>query len=102
MRPKDSEIGIRIALGAQGGEVRGMSVRQGAVLTTLGVAAGLAVAVALTRSMSSLLFGVTPVDPVWSKYSCGTLVIFEQAAESLAALNRVTLPGLFVARYWEE
>ena len=39
---------------------------------------------------------------VWSKYSCGTLVIFEQAAESLTALNRVTLPGLFVAHYREE
>jgi hypothetical protein len=36
------------------------------------------------------------------KYSCGAFVMLEQAAESLTALDRVTLPGVFVARYWEE
>ena len=57
------EIGIRIALGARQEEVRGMFVRHGLLLTGVGVALGFGVAVALTRLMSSLLFGVSPTDP---------------------------------------
>jgi ABC-type antimicrobial peptide transport system permease subunit len=57
------EIGIRLALGAQAGALKGMFLRQGAVLAGAGVVAGLAGAVALTRLMSSLLFGVSPLDP---------------------------------------
>jgi len=58
------EIGIRIALGARPTEVRGMFVRQGMLLTGLGVAVGLAGAAALTRLMSALLFGISPLDPL--------------------------------------
>lgn len=57
------EIGIRIALGAPHGEVRGMFVRHGLRLTGVGLAIGLVAAMALTRLMSSLLFGVSAVDP---------------------------------------
>lgn len=58
------EIGIRIALGAQQNEVIGMFVRQGLLLTGIGVAFGLAAAFAVMRLMSSLLFHVSPVDPL--------------------------------------
>ncbi len=58
------EIGIRIALGAQQKEVTGMFVRQGLLLTGIGVAFGLAAAIAAMRLMSSLLFHVSPVDPL--------------------------------------
>jgi ABC-type antimicrobial peptide transport system permease subunit len=57
------EVGIRIALGARSGEVQGMFVRQGLVLTAVGVGLGLGGAVALTRWMASLLFEVSPLDP---------------------------------------
>ena len=57
------EIGIRMALGAEHGEVRGMFVRHGLLLTCIGLALGLGAAVALTRLMSALLFGVSPLDP---------------------------------------
>lgn len=56
------EIGIRIALGASQGKVRGMFVQQGVWLVALGVVAGLAAAVPLTRLMSALLFEVSPLD----------------------------------------
>lgn len=56
------EIGLRIALGAERGHVSVMVVRQGLTLTALGVVLGLAAALALTRLMASLLFGVDPVD----------------------------------------
>jgi putative ABC transport system permease protein len=58
------EIGIRMALGAQSQELTGMFVRHGLMLAAIGVACGLAAAVALTRLMASLLFDVRPVDPL--------------------------------------
>jgi len=56
------EIGIRIALGAQRGDVSRLFVRHGLVLAAAGVAIGLAAAVGVTRLMGALLFGVSPVD----------------------------------------
>ncbi len=58
------EIGIRMALGAPQKAVRRMFVRQGLLLTCVGVAVGLAGAAGLTRQLSALLFGVTPLDPL--------------------------------------
>jgi predicted permease len=58
------EIGIRMALGAQRGTLTAMFVRQGLVLTGIGAACGLVVAFLTMRLMSSLLFNVSPVDPV--------------------------------------
>src|SRR5882762_9066976 len=58
------EIGIRMALGAQHQTLTGMFVRHGLSLTAIGVACGLAVAIIVMRLMSSLLFKVSPVDPV--------------------------------------
>ena len=57
------EIGIRLALGAQRGELKRMFVRSGLILTGTGMAIGLAAAAGLTRLMSSLLFGISPLDP---------------------------------------
>jgi predicted permease len=67
------EVGIRIALGAQLGDVRTMFVRQGLALTALGVVVGLAGAAALTRGMSALLFDVSPLDP--ATYAAVSLVL---------------------------
>jgi hypothetical protein len=69
------EVGIRIALGAHGGEVRGMFLRQGLVMTGVGIVIGLGGAVALTRWMSALLFEVSPLDPVTYIAVAGFLVI---------------------------
>jgi predicted permease len=58
------EIGIRMALGAQRGTLTAMFVRQGLWLTGIGVACGLVVAFIAMRLMSSLLFNVSPIDPI--------------------------------------
>ena len=58
------EIGIRMALGAQTGDVRRLFLRHGLLLTGAGIAVGVGVALAVTRVMSALLFGVSPMDPV--------------------------------------
>jgi predicted permease len=58
------EIGIRLALGAQAGAIRALFLRRGLAVGGIGVALGLVGAAAFTRVMESLLFGVSPLDPV--------------------------------------
>jgi putative ABC transport system permease protein len=58
------EVGIRIALGAQIGDVRRLFVHHGLVLALIGIAIGLGGAVLMTPVMSTLLYGVAPTDPV--------------------------------------
>jgi ABC-type antimicrobial peptide transport system permease subunit len=58
------EIGIRMALGAARGEVTVMFVRRGLLLAVIGAAFGLVSAFIVTRLLSTLLFNVSPVDPL--------------------------------------
>ena len=58
------EIGVRAALGATRAQIVGLVARQGAVLTGVGAAIGLAAAAFASRSLMTLLFGVTPLDPL--------------------------------------
>jgi predicted permease len=58
------EIGVRMALGARGAQVRTMFLRQGLSLTAIGIALGIGVALAVARVMSTFLFGVSPTDPM--------------------------------------
>jgi putative ABC transport system permease protein len=67
------EIGVRMALGARPGEVVGLVVRQGLVVALLGVAIGTAVALASTRLMAGMLFGISPHDP--ATFVTGALVL---------------------------
>ncbi|HTV82809.1 MAG TPA: ABC transporter permease [Acidobacteriaceae bacterium] len=71
------EIGIRMALGAQRREILGMFVRGGLLLTGIGIGCGLVVALAAMRLMQSLLFGVSPYDPL--TYAAITMAIFATA-----------------------
>ena len=67
------EIGIRVALGARRADVLKLLLRQGVMLTLGGVAIGLAGALALTRSMASLLYGVRPTDALTFAGMCALL-----------------------------
>jgi ABC-type antimicrobial peptide transport system permease subunit len=75
------EIGIRIALGAQPREVRGLFLRHGLVLTGLGIGIGLVAALGVTRLMASLLYGVAPTAPAAYAAALGVIV----AAAALAS-----------------
>jgi ABC-type antimicrobial peptide transport system permease subunit len=58
------EIGVRIALGAESGNVAAMVLRQGLTMAVVGVVVGVVSAIGLTRLMSALLYGVSPTDPI--------------------------------------
>ena len=67
------EIGIRMALGAERGDVLAMILGQGLALTAAGVAIGLAAAWVSTRALETLLFGIRPGDGV--AFACGSGVL---------------------------
>jgi len=79
------EIGVRMALGAQIGDVRTMFLRRGLRLTAIGVAVGIAVALALTRVMSAMLFGVGPTDLITHAAVSGVLTAVALLATYLPA-----------------
>jgi putative ABC transport system permease protein len=84
------EIGIRTALGATSGELRTMFVRHAFLLAAIGVGAGLAGALAVTGLMSSLLYDVSPRDPLTFGLVPIVLVAAAMAASFLPA-RRATL-----------
>ena len=75
------EIGIRMALGAQKRELRWMFVRSALALTGIGIVIGLGAAVAVARLMRTLLFGVSPLDPL----SFAAVPLILAAAAALAS-----------------
>ena len=72
------EIAIRLALGAQQHAVTGRFVRQGVALAAIGIAIGLVAAAAVTRVMTSLLYGVKPTDAI--TYATVALILMCVAA----------------------
>jgi ABC-type antimicrobial peptide transport system permease subunit len=85
------EIGIRAALGAQPGELKRMFVRHGLALASVGVAVGLGAAAGLTRLMSTLLYGITPLDPLTYAVVPVILVIATVLASYLPARRAVSV-----------
>jgi len=58
------EVGIRMAMGATTGQVGAMVLREGGTLAGMGILVGATLAAGLTRLLSAILFGVSPLDPV--------------------------------------
>jgi ABC-type antimicrobial peptide transport system permease subunit len=75
------EMGVRIALGASRSAVLGLVVRQGAALALIGVMVGLVGAVCMTSAIRSLLYNVTPTDPL----SFGGVALFLTGIAVLAS-----------------
>jgi putative ABC transport system permease protein len=93
------EIGIRMALGARQGDVLRMVLRQALKLTLSGVAIGLGAAFALTRFMSSLLFGVSPTDPVIFVSISLLLIAVSLFASFVPARKAIKVDPMIALRY---
>jgi ABC-type antimicrobial peptide transport system permease subunit len=72
-----NEIGIRLALGAQPAQVRGMILRESTWLAVAGIVAGTGAALLLTRLVKSMLYGIQPYDPV--TMASGVLILLAVA-----------------------
>jgi predicted permease len=92
------DIGVRVALGARPGDIIGMVVRQGMELLAIGVLAGLAGAAALTRVMSSLLFGVSTTDVVTFAAVPALLAAVAFAAMVIPALRATRVDPIVALR----
>jgi len=80
---RTKEIGVRVALGATGGDVLRLVLRQSCMLAALGLLFGLGLAAAGARGLSSLLFGVGPLDPATYTGAAVVLVLVVLAASSV-------------------
>jgi putative ABC transport system permease protein len=85
------EIGVRLAVGAQSSDVRWMVLRNGGALALGGIAAGVAMAILLTRYMTGMLFGITPLDPVTYAGAAVVLLLVAVLATWLPAWRASTV-----------
>ena len=100
VQQRTHEIGIRMALGACPNNVLLLVLRQGLSLTLLGIAIGVLGAVWLTQTIKSLLFRVSPNDPLTFAF-VGTLLLFVAAAATYVPARRATKVDSIVALRYE-
>ncbi len=93
------EIGVRMALGAERRDIHQLIVRQGLLLTSIGVVLGLAGAVSVTRFLRSLLFGITPTDPIAYTGVSVLLVLVAFGACWIPARRATRLDPMAALRY---
>jgi ABC-type antimicrobial peptide transport system permease subunit len=99
---RTQEIGIRMALGANRSNVLTMILRQGMILTAIGIVLGVAIAWSLTKyleSLTSMLFGVTPRDPWTFAAIAGLLAVVALVACLIPARRATKVDPLEALRY---
>ena len=96
---RTQELGIRIALGAQRRDVLRLVLGQGARLTLLGVALGILVALAFSRLLASMLFDVSPTDPLTYAGVAGLLAVVALLACFIPARRATRVDPMVALRY---
>jgi len=95
---RSSEIGLRMALGADSRHVLRMVLGQGLLLVMIGLAIGLAASFAVTRLLASLLFEVKPADPLTYAAVAGILTLVVLAACYVPALRATRVDPVIALR----
>jgi putative ABC transport system permease protein len=96
---RQHEIGIRLALGAQRGDVLQMILRQSARTALVGVAIGIGAALGLTQLMRSLLFGVSAQDPITFAAAAALLIAVALLASYIPARRAMLVEPVVALRY---
>jgi putative ABC transport system permease protein len=96
---RTQEIGVRIALGAQHGEILRMVVGQGMIVALTGIVIGIAAALGLTRLMASLLYDVKPNDPLTFALVAAALAVTAFVACCAPAIKAARVDPVFALRY---
>ncbi len=96
---RTNEIGIRMALGAQGGSVVRMILRETAALIAIGLAVGIPASLACAKLIQSKLFGLKPADPLTLSVALGVLVAVALASGWLPARRAAKVDPLTALRY---
>ena len=93
------DIGVRMALGAQKGEVLRLVLTRVAILTTIGVVLGLGIGLAVARVSETLFYGVAPNDPATFVLVAALLVIVALAASYVPARRAMKVDPIVALRY---
>ncbi|MBZ5602633.1 MAG: ABC transporter permease [Acidobacteriia bacterium] len=96
---RSREVGIRMALGASRWDVLGMILRQGLQLATLGLGAGLAIAVGVTRFMRAMLLDISPTDLPTLALVCALLIAVAVGASFLPAYRAARIDPILAIRH---
>lgn len=96
---RTNEIGIRMALGARGGDVVRLVMKKTMWMVAIGVTIGLSAALAATRLISSLLFGLTPNDPLTMLAATLMLFVVAGVAGYFPACKASKIEPLVALRY---
>jgi predicted permease len=96
---RTKEIGIRMALGSQTSRVLALILREGMILVVIGLVVGFAIVFAITRFAASLLFGLTPTDPVSLMAAALLMFVVALAASYWPARRATKVDPLVALRY---
>jgi putative ABC transport system permease protein len=96
---RTNEIGIRMALGARRVSILGMILRDAVLLLGAGIVVGLGLSVVLGKTVSSLLFGVKPADPITLGLAAALLAAVAAAASYIPARRASQVDPMVALRY---
>ena len=96
---RTSEIGVRMALGARSGQVLWMVMRESVILSAIGILVGLPLAIAASRLLKSMLFGLTPGDPLSFTLAVAAIAIVALGASVVPARRASAVDPMIALRY---